>query len=65
MKADMERKTLFCLRCSHVWLSSKQTSPITCPRCKRRDWNKQGVKPQGQRVDTPFYLRGKELARNP
>ena len=37
-----------CLRCGHEWTARTDDKPISCPRCKRYDWNKWKLtKPNG------------------
>jgi len=32
-----------CLKCSHKWIP-RVAKPVECPKCKRRDWNKEKKK---------------------
>jgi predicted Zn-ribbon and HTH transcriptional regulator len=29
-----------CARCGHKWESYRPTAPVTCARCKSRDWQR-------------------------
>lgn len=49
-----------CLRCGYEWLPRKETRTDQCPRCHRRDWDKEGLKQNARRkVDVPFYERNR------
>ena len=28
-----------CKKCGHKWIPRIETEPVSCPRCKRNDWN--------------------------
>ncbi len=32
-----------CKKCKHKWVSRVTHEPVSCPRCKRNDWNRPTV----------------------
>jgi len=43
MKTDKIKYNHVCQLCGHTW-ASKLIKPLSCPRCKRYDWNKEDKK---------------------
>jgi len=36
---------LKCFKCCHIWIQRTETNkPLSCPKCKRYDWDKQTKK---------------------
>jgi len=33
------QKVLTCKKCKHKWIPRIEREPVSCPRCKRNDWN--------------------------
>ena len=39
---DKSRRVNSCIRCNHVWKSSRRLLPKYCPRCNSADWSDRG-----------------------